>query len=398
MSSSSVSSSSQPSKSLIAVLMMLVVFCPLAIDIYLPAFVVMANDFQVSQQQLQQTVAIFMLTVGLGQLIAGPLADKIGRRPIALAGIVIYALAAAAGAMARDLNWLLVARALQGFGACATFVAAFAIVRDVFGPARSGQILTYLNGVVCLIPALAPILGAWLTLRFNWQSNFIFMLIWAVFGALATWFIYRETRPQDSHYQGHIFDLRRFTPILRHPVFLFNGCITMLTMGSILMFVTSAPGWIIEHLGEDIPTFTLWFSINGAISMVACFIAPQLIKRSSRRALRLGLTLMLVCAIALVAGQHSPHAAALMIPMFVGALGYALILGSAAGAALAPFAKQAGTASALVGVMQMSGAGVLVLLTQSLPLTAPALIALHIAMLLPFWLILLGSKGRMLHK
>ncbi|WP_462158800.1 multidrug effflux MFS transporter [Pseudoalteromonas sp. GB56] len=380
-----------------AVLMLLVVFCPLAIDIYLPAFVVMAQQLEVSQQNLQQTVAIFMLTVGLGQLIAGPLADKIGRKPVALLGIALYAIAAAAGAIATSFEWLLVARALQGLGACATFVAAFAIVRDVFGPSRSGQILTYLNGVVCFIPALAPILGAWLTVSFSWQSNFVFMVLWAFIGACATYFFYKETRPEDSQYQGHLFDIRRFVPIVRNPVFMFNASISMLTMGSILMFVTTAPGWIIEHLGLGIESFTMWFTINGVISVVACFVAPQLIKRSSRIALFLGLTLMMLCALALVLGRDNPSAGALMFPMFVGALGYSLILGSAAGAALAPFAKQAGTASALIGVMQMSGAGVLVLMTQSLPLSSPELIALHIAMLIPFWLLLLTPKGQLLH-
>ena len=377
--------------------MLLVVFCPLAIDIYLPAFVVMAEAFAVSQQHLQQTVAVFMLSVGLGQLIAGPLADKIGRKPVALLGIAIYAGAAIAGALATSFEWLIAARAVQGLGACATFVAAFAIVRDVFGPTRSGQMLTYLNGVVCFIPALAPILGAWLTLTFSWQSNFVFMALWAIIGAAATYFYYRETRPADSHYQGHLFDFRRFLPIISNQIFVFNASIAMLTMGSILMFVTTAPGWIIEHLGLGIETFTMWFAINGAISVIACFIAPQIIKRSSRVALILGLTLMLVCAVVLILGRNLASAGALMLPMFICALGYALILGSAAGAALAPFAKQAGTASALIGVMQMSGAGVLVLITQSLPFTAPVLIAIHILMLLPFWLILFTSKGQKLH-
>ncbi|MFY8275348.1 multidrug effflux MFS transporter [Pseudoalteromonas sp. SSDWG2] len=385
------------SKTLLAMLMLLVVFCPLAIDIYLPAFVVMAQEFNVSQQHLQQTVAVFMLSVGLGQLIAGPLADKIGRKPVALFGISIYALAAIACAFATSLPWLLAARALQGLGACATFVAAFAIVRDVFGPKRSGQMLTYLNGIVCFIPALAPILGAWLTLTFNWQSNFVFMVLWAVIGAIVTFFFYRETRPQDSHYQGHLFDLRRFVPILRNPTFVFNASIAMLTMSSILMFVTTAPGWIIEHLNRGIESFTVWFAINGAISVIACFVAPQLIKRSSRVALLFGLTLLIGSAVALVLGKDSQDPGALMYPMFVCALGYALILGSAAGAALAPFAKQAGTASALIGVMQMSGAGALVLITQNLPFATPVLIALHIAMLIPLWLLLLTPKGQTLH-
>ncbi|TMP26928.1 Bcr/CflA family drug resistance efflux transporter, partial [Pseudoalteromonas rubra] len=79
--------------------------------------------------------------------------------------------------------------------------------------------LTYLNGIVCFIPALAPILGAWLTVQFSWQSNFVFMALWAVIGITATLMLYHETRPADSHYQGHLLDLRRFMPIIRSPIF-----------------------------------------------------------------------------------------------------------------------------------------------------------------------------------
>ena len=387
----------KPSKGLIGILILLVVFCPLAIDIYLPAFVVMAKSLNLTQQELQQTVAIFMLTVGLGQLVAGPLTDKLGRRPVAIAGAAIYGIGALFGALSESFVSLMLWRAVQGLGACATFVVTFAIVRDVFGPKKSGQMLTYLNGVVCFIPALAPILGAWLTVQFNWQSNFVFMLLWALVGLCVCVLFLPETRPSDSQYSGHLLDLRRFKPMLTSSVFTFNGAITMVTMSSILMFVTATPGWIIEHLGHDIQTFTFWFTINGVLSIIASFTAPLLIKRSSRLALRLGLTILVSCACLLWFLADSRAVGALMFPMFICAAGYALSLGSAAGAALAPFSKQAGTASALVGVMQMSGAGVLVLITQNLGLSAPQLIALHLFALVPFWLTLLSPKAKALH-
>ncbi|MBU77174.1 MAG: Bcr/CflA family drug resistance efflux transporter [Pseudoalteromonadaceae bacterium] len=378
--------------SLLFILGLLVIFSPLAIDIYLPAFPTIAEQFNASEKQVQQTVAIFMLTVGLGQLIAGPLADKFGRKPVALAGVIIYGLAAFGAYLAPDFASLMVARALQGLGACATFVVAFAIVRDRFGSERSGQIITYLNGIVCFIPALAPILGAWLTVQFGWRMNFLFMAGFALIGLFITLLMYKETRPADSIYSGYLLDLRRFIPIISTPLFLFHSLICLVTMSAILVFVTLAPGWLITELGGSVSDFTFWFTCNAVLSIVASFIMPLYIKRQPKRALKAGLLLLVISGVLMLALNQQRTALALMFPMFIAAFGFALTLGSSAGRALSMFSKQAGTASALIGVMQMSGASLLVFLTQFLNLTTPSLIGVHFLLLIPFAYLLFRYK------
>lgn len=374
----------KPNLILLLILALLVIFCPMGIDIYLPAFPTIAEQFSVNEKQVQQTVAIFMLTVGLGQLIAGPLADRFGRKPVALIGVTLYGLAALGAYYAPSFLILMFARAIQGLGACATFVVAFAIVRDKFGSERSGQIITYLNGIVCFIPALAPILGAWLTVQFGWQMNFLFLTGFALLGFIVTLFLFRETRPADSHYQGHILDLRRFTPIISTPLFLFNSLLCMVTMSAILVFVTLAPGWLITELGGSVADFTFWFSLNAVLSILASFIMPIYIKRQPKKALKAGLVLLVSAGLLMLVLSQYKTPLALMIPMFVAAFGFALTLGSAAGRALSMFPKQAGTASALLGAMQMSGASLLVFITQYLNLSTPELIGTHFLLLIPF--------------
>ncbi|WP_217874623.1 multidrug effflux MFS transporter [Pseudoalteromonas shioyasakiensis] len=378
--------------SLLFILGLLVIFSPLAIDIYLPAFPTIAEQFSASEKQIQQTVAIFMLTVGLGQLIAGPLADKFGRKPVAITGVTIYGLAAFGAYLAPDFASLMIARALQGLGACATFVVAFAIVRDRFGSERSGQIITYLNGIVCFIPALAPILGAWLTVQFGWRMNFLFMAVFALIGLFITLLMYKETRPADSVYSGHILDLRRFMPIISTPLFLFHSLICLVTMSAILVFVTLAPGWLITELGGSVTDFTFWFTCNAVLSIVASFIMPLYIKRQPKRALKAGLLLLVIAGALMLAFSQQRTALALMFPMFIAAFGFALTLGSSAGRALSLFPKQAGTASALIGLMQMSGASLLVFITQLSNLTTPVLIGVHFLMLIPFTYLLFKHK------
>lgn len=387
----------KPNLILLLILVLLVIFCPLAIDIYLPAFPTIAQQFSVTEQQVQQTVAIFMLTVGVGQLIAGPLADRYGRKPVAIVGISLYAASALLAYFSPSFEVLMLARALQGLGACATFVVAFAIVRDKYGAQRSGQMITYLNGVVCFIPALAPLLGAWLTVAFGWRMNFMFLTVFALVGLIITLCFFRETRPADSHYQGHILDFRRFIPILTTPIFLFNSLVCMVAMSAILVFVTLAPGWIITHLGGTVTDFTFWFTLNAVLSIIASFIAPIYIKRNSQLALRIGLTLLILSGLLMLVLSQFNTAFSFMLPILTAAPGFALSLGSAAGMALSRFAKQAGTASALIGLMQMSGASVLIFLSQFLGLITPWLIAFHLLLLFPLWFILMSKKGRTLH-
>lgn len=385
------------SKLSVFILILLVIFCPLGIDLYLPAFPAMQQGLGVSNEQVQQTVGIYMLTVGLGQLIAGPLADKYGRRPVALIGIALFAVGGLLAANTTHWQVMMGARALQGFGACATFVTAFAIVRDQFGHKGSGKMITYLNGIVCFIPALAPIFGAWLTVQFGWQSNFIFLVIFAVLGFILLFLLCPETRPKDTIYSGHILDLRRFKPMFASSEFMFNASITMVAMSAMLVFVTTAPEWVMTQLGKDISEFTTWFAINALISIAASFIAPKFIQRAPKSSLIFGLALLSLGGLSMIALNTITEPAAFMLPMYIASIGFAFSLGSAAGKALSGFAQQAGTASALIGVMQMSGAAVLAVLTQQFALAAPVQVGIHLAACALFLIALKSTKSQILY-
>jgi len=166
----------------------------------------------------------------------------------------------------------------------------------------------------------------------------------------------------------------------------------LVTMSAILVFVTLAPGWLITELGGSVSDFTFWFTCNAVLSIVASFIMPLYIKRQPKRALKAGLLLLVISGVLMLALNQQRTALALMFPMFIAAFGFALTLGSSAGRALSMFSKQAGTASALIGVMQMSGASLLVFLTQFLNLTTPSLIGVHFLLLIPFAYLLFRYK------
>ncbi|MDB2387219.1 multidrug effflux MFS transporter [Shewanella sp.] len=370
-------------RNLLPILMSMVVLSPLAIDIYLPSMPAMAAEFSVSASQIQSTLVLFLFAMGTGQLFIGPLADRYGRRPIALGGIILYIASSMLAAAAVEFHWLQLARVLQGLAACSTSIVVFSAVRDCFSPQQGARYYSYLNGMICIIPALAPTLGGLLALQFGWRSTFVFMSIYAIFILVFVGYRLPETRPHNTVSSGPLYRWARYKPVIGEAHFMFYAIACMAGMAAILSYVSYAPVWLIEHLGMSELTFSGLFGLNAIINVAACFIAPVIIKKlGNRTTVILALLSMLLAAVMQVLvqilGPQSGLAAAFsfMLPMILLCIGFALLLGPATSMALAAFGERAGTATAMLGFIQMSGASLLVGLVQQTNLTAPYAIAL----------------------
>lgn len=369
-------------------LMLMVVFSPLAIDIFLPALPVMAQDFSASMTQMQWSISVFLLSLGVGQLLCGPLADRYGRRPVAIGGVIIYGVSSILLSFTDSLVLFLICRMVQGVGACAIFVAAFASVRDRYDPIQSGVIYSYLNSITCCVPALAPLLGHMLMEHFGWRSNFEIMALYAICAGAVIAIAFPETRPSVDVQHQKLITLGRFLPILKSPVFLFNSVVVMLSMTIILAFVSSSPAWLMIQLGESQQGFVFWFSLNAAVNVVAYWAAPKvLIKLGPRFTIGMGMVIVLVAGLMMLLLREWTHPIAFMLPVIISSLGISLLMGPCAGQALSPFGDIAGTASALLGFIQMSGAALVVLLLQFLPISVPEQLALLMVTFVPvYWL------------
>ncbi|UTT85963.1 multidrug effflux MFS transporter [Vibrio pelagius] len=375
---------------------MLVLFSPLAIDIYLPALPQISETFHVEHALAQDTITWFLFAMGVGQLFAGPLADKLGRRTVALGGISIYAVSACLAWAAQSIDMMLMARLLQGLGACATSVAAFATVRDLFGPEKSGKMISYLNGAICFIPALAPILGSWLTQEFGWRSNFSFMAGFAVIVGAILFFQMKETNPATE--KVAVFKFERYWSVLKTPSFIFHASLCLMAMAVILAYVTSAPVVLMENLGLSMNEFTFWFGINAAFNIIAAFTAPKFMDRcGTYKTLVVGILLLGLAGVLMLVLANQATALSFMFPIFLSSVGFAWILGASAGKALEPFGDRAGTAAALLGLFQMSGSGLLVGTMQRLQLEPQVMIALQMFLIVPALFVLFGKAGKSWH-
>ncbi len=377
--------------------MLMVVFSPLAIDIFLPALPQMADDLQTDLTFLQWSISGFLFAMGIGQLFAGPLADKYGRKPVAMAGIAIYFVACLACAVADTIELHLLTRFIHGLGTCAIVVSAFAIVRDKFDAKESGIIYSYLNGVICCIPALAPILGGWLTDEYGWQSNFLFMAAYALGAGVLVATKLKESHQVDKQHSVSVCNLGRYKSIITHPVFIFHSLAILVAMAVIIAYVSSAPAWLMVELGLSSQDFVFWFSLNAIVNITACLTAPKCIRRLGvRTTISLGCLCLFVSGVLMASLWSILTPLAFMMPIMLSSVGFSLLMGTCSGQALAPFGEKAGTASALLGFLQMSGSAVLVGLIQQLPISIPVQVAMLMLLFAVFgtvWLLAKDNGG-----
>ncbi|AVJ28101.1 multidrug effflux MFS transporter [Achromobacter spanius] len=384
---------------LIGLLMGLVTLTPMAIDIYLPSLPAMAHAFDEPIGALQASITLFIFAVGVGQILIGPLADRYGRRPVALCGALAYLAGSALGAAATSLEVFYAARIVQGLGACSASLVAFAAVRDCFSPAVGARVYSYLNGALCTVPALAPMVGGVLALHAGWRSTFVFMAVFALALAALLALRFEETRAKPAHRPGALYSLPRYAPIVASGRFLYFACFGMAGMAMILVFVSAAPVVLVQQLGYSELGFSAWFGGNAAINIAAFFLAPAFIARYGRYTMvRVGMVaLLLASALHLGAWLWAPLSAWIfMLPVAVLTVGFSLALGSGLSLALEPFADRAGTAAAVYGLFQMSGSAVIATVLLDSGMAPQAAMALIGAVIVAPLLLLSPALGRRL--
>ncbi|RKQ96906.1 DHA1 family bicyclomycin/chloramphenicol resistance-like MFS transporter/DHA1 family florfenicol/chloramphenicol resistance protein-like MFS transporter [Kushneria sinocarnis] len=390
--------SPQRTRILITLLIAFVMMTPIGVDIYLPSLPDMARSLGYSMAALQITVTLFLFTVGVGQVLIGPLSDRFGRRPVALGGLLAFVLGAGLGMMLENLALLYAARVLQGLGACSTTVVAFAAVRDRFTPERGAHLYSYLNGALCAIPALAPALGGVLATSLGWRSNFLFMVLFGLLVGVASLAGFPETLDTQQRSREPLYRRARYAPMLRSLRFWWCALIALAGMSMVFVYVTSAPVVLVERLGYSQLGFSAWFGGNALLNVLSFLTAPVVIRRYGRLAtVQLGVAVMVVSGVMqLLADQWlAVSALAFMAPVAVLTIGFSLALGATVSLALEPFADRAGTAAALIGLFQLSGGAALsTLLVNSLLSPALAMAAVGLLLVAP----LLLAAPRVAHR
>ncbi|MFB0983717.1 MAG: Bcr/CflA family efflux MFS transporter, partial [Acinetobacter towneri] len=187
----------QYSTAWILLLALLTSLGPLSIDMYLPALPVMASEFGVSTQMVANSLPAYFLGLALGQLIYGPLSDRIGRKPPLYFGLALFSLASMLCVFAQNEWGLIAARILQALGGCVGVVIARAAIRDRLDLQTSAQAFSSMMIVMTIAPIIAPTLGAWVLRWMNWQAIFVVLTCVGIICCLCVHFFFKETLAEE---------------------------------------------------------------------------------------------------------------------------------------------------------------------------------------------------------
>lgn len=345
-----------PSRPPIWLLVAMIAIGPFTMQVLVPSLPAMGRDLGASTATIQLTVTLYLLAVGVGQLVYGPLSDRFGRRPLLMGGLALYAAASLGAALAPDVGGVVLARILQAVGACAGVVLARAVIRDVWPRDQSASVLGYVTMGMTIAPMFAPIIGSLLEMAFGWRATMLACLALALPVALASWFRLPETLPAPQKLPGLVAIWQAYRSVWAVPSFRAYAAVTACSTGVFFAFLGGAPYVVVQGMGYAPTTFALAFASISVAFALGNWIA-------GRYAARLGVMRLLTAGVALSTGGallaagvllvFPPHILDFFLPMALVAVGNGMSQPSSIAGALSARPQLAGTASALVGAMQM---------------------------------------------
>lgn len=335
-------------------------FGPLALDLYLPALPQLTGDLRATEAAGQLSLSVCMIGLALGQLFVGPLTDLVGRRVPLLVGVGLFAVTAGLCALAPSIELLLVLRLLAGLAGGAGLVISRAMVRDLYDGALAARMFALLMLVSSVAPVAAPLGGGLLLRVTDWRGLFATLAVIGVvlFGAALT---QAETLPVDRRRAG---GLRAVGTVLREVVrdrrFLIPALVQGIGVCGMFVYIAMASFVLQGTYGLDAQGFAIVFGVNSVAILLVGQLGAMLVGRvGPRRLLTAGVAVALLAAVAMLVGVLVSRSIWALLPsllVLVSCTG--VIMPNATALALADQGRSAGTASAVIGLLQFAFAAI----------------------------------------
>ena len=344
--------------SLAALLASLSMLAPFAIDAYLPAFPAIGREFNAAPLAVQQTLSAYLVSYAFMMLWHGALSDALGRRPIVLGGLVIYAFATLGCAVSGNIESLWLFRILQGVSAGTGLAVGRAIVRDRFHGPEAQRLMSQMTLVFGIAPAVAPVLGGAMLNFFGWRAIFwmLLLLVACLFGWAAA--SLPETLPRPARQPLHPRVLwHNYRTVLLRVDFALLASILALNFAGFFIYIAGAPGFLIDLLGVTTWGFAwLFVPMIGGIMIGAVLSGRFAGRRSPRQTIRVGFALIFAgVALNLATCWALPPAVIWNVfPVFVFCIGTSLVMPSVTLLMLDLFPTMRGMASSLQGFVHFS--------------------------------------------
>lgn len=348
-------------------LTMLVALGIFSVTLYVPSMPAITADFGVPAIEVQSTLGLFLLGFALAQLIVGPLSDRFGRRPVLLTGLILYLLISLLCALAPSIGALQWGRFLQGAIACVGPVVARAIVRDRYRGLEAVYIFAFIGTALALAPAIAPILGGIVEQVAGWRANFGVLVLFGLALFILSFKRLRESHRPSPRHGLHLPQLgRTYLAIARNRRFLGNVLAGSLIFGGLFSYNTLAPYLFIEQLHATPLQYGYLMLFTVASYASGSFLAGRLRRRlSGHWLIVLGTSSSLLGGLTMLLLSGELAFARVIAPMMAFQFGMGLVLPPSIANAMHPFPQTAGSASALMGFLQMASGALATFVAQS---------------------------------
>ncbi|WP_039058720.1 Bcr/CflA family multidrug efflux MFS transporter [Enterobacter sp. Bisph1] len=350
------------SLSIVFILGLLAMLMPLSIDMYLPALPVIAEQFGVPAGSAQMTLSTYILGFAVGQLLYGPMADSIGRKPVILGGTLVFAAAAVACALAQSIEQLITMRFFHGLAAAAASVVINALMRDIYPREEFSRMMSFVMLVTTIAPLLAPMVGGAVLVWFSWHAIFWILAIAALMASAMIAFFIRETLPVEKRQKFHIrTTLGNFASLFRHKRVLSYMLASGFSFAGMFSFLSAGPFVYIEINHVSPQNFGYYFALNIVFLIVTTIVNGRIVRRvGALNMFRSGLWIQFAMALWMVVTALLDvgfWSLVLGVAAFVGCV--SLVASNAMAVILDEFPHMAGTASSLAGTFRF-GIGAIV--------------------------------------
>lgn len=372
----------------VVILSLLSALEPFSIDLYLPGFLKISQTYQTDLKNVQLSLSFFLGGFAAGQLFWGIISDRYGRKLPTIISLLIFILASIACIYAQNIEQFWTARFFQAFAGCAGVVIARAVVNEYFQANQSMHVFSLLAIIAGIAPIVGPIAGNFLISNFVWQSTFVTLAILGGITLMVVILFMPETHQRNT---GEKINLKAdFKEILKNNVFVKYTLIGSLAYSVLMIYLANAPYLIMEYGAMSSSTFSNIFAFNAVGLILGAWLANSLLSRwwSVQRIITYTILFGLAwCACFVVLSILQKSIEMLLVPLFFIVLTLGVLFPTTTKLALAPFTTNSGSASALLGTLQLLFTFIISALTNLIPadlliLTAYALLACHLLYLL----------------
>lgn len=357
---------------------------PFSIDLYLPGFLKIAETYKTDMKAVQLSISFFLGGFAVGQLFWGIISDRYGRKIPIIISLLIFIIATIACIYSQTIEQFWTARFFQAFAGCAGVVIARAIVNEYYESDKSMHVFSLLAIIAGIAPIIGPVFGNFLISHFVWQSAFVTLLILGIICLLTVIFFLPETRIASDNKPVDL--INDFKVIVQNNVFVKYTLIGSLTYSILMIYLANAPYLIMEYGGLSSNTFSGIFAFNAIGLIIGAWLANSVLSRwwtveqTVKYTIYFGIisSIALLCLSILKAPIYD-----LLIPIFFIVLTLGVLFPTTTKLALAPFTTNSGSASALLGSLQLLLTFIISAITNLIPLdiivlTAYSLLACHL--------------------